>query len=184
MKKDQENSEAKRQAKKYWKISAGLSVLVLLSLFVMAGMYNYYYEIKFGPEQPIPFSHRFHAGEKNISCLMCHSTATTSDLAGMPPLQTCMLCHRSIIINYPPIEKLRSHYFNNKPVEWNRVLKLPDFVYFSHRMHIINGIDCGTCHGNVKDMDRIKEAKQITMGFCIQCHRDNNATTDCFTCHR
>jgi len=178
------NSEAKLQAKKYWKISTGLSVLALIILIVMVAMYNYYYEIKLGTEHPIPFSHRVHAGDKKISCVLCHATAATGDNAGMPPLQTCMLCHRSIIINFPPIEKLREHYFKSVPVVWNRILVLPDFVYFSHRMHIINGIDCGTCHGNVKGMDRLIEAKHISMGFCIQCHRDNKATTDCFTCHR
>ena len=99
----------------------------------------------------------------------------------MPPVETCMLCHQTIIIHYPEIEKLRGHFFSGKPVEWKKVINLPDYVYFNHSIHLNKGIDCSQCHGNVSSMDRIEEIKELKMGFCIDCHQKNNATTDCFT---
>jgi hypothetical protein len=146
--------------------------------------YGAFYERSLGPKQPIPFSHRVHAGDKKIGCPVCHSTAPVADRAGIPPMETCMLCHRRIAINYPPIADLRERYFANRPVEWVRINWVPEFVYFTHRVHIHRGIDCGHCHGDVKGMDRVYAVQKFEMGFCIECHRKNGATHDCFTCHR
>ncbi len=137
-----------------------------------------------GEEQPIPFSHRVHANDKKIGCFMCHPEAMTTARAGIPPLETCMLCHKRIAVTYPPIRDLRDHYFKNKPVAWKRVHILPDFVYFDHSMHIHRRIDCSYCHGNVLLMDRIVLQQKLEMGFCIGCHKKNKVTHDCFVCHR
>jgi hypothetical protein len=137
-----------------------------------------------GPEQPIPFSHRIHAGEKQISCVFCHSGAIDTDVAGIPPLETCMLCHSKIIIHYPQIADLRRHYYEKVPVEWERINVLQEFAYFSHQTHIQSGVDCGKCHGDVKQMDRIVMKKPFQMGFCVQCHRDTQVSHDCWMCHR
>ena len=139
---------------------------------------------RLGPRQPIPFSHRVHVHVKQLSCLMCHTGVARSSRAGIPPLQTCLLCHNRIIRTYPYIVKLREHFRQGRPVVWERVNWVPEFVYFDHSMHIDKGIDCGTCHGDVTLMDRVVAAQKFQMGFCIQCHRDKNATHDCFTCHR
>ena len=155
---------------------------------LMAGIawwgYSWYYQGDMGPQQPIPFSHRLHAYDKKIGCLLCHDTATWSGRAGIPPLQTCMLCHERIAIHYRPIAKLRDHYFRNVPVEWVRVGWVNEFVYFPHSMHLQAGIDCGRCHGNVLMMDRVVQVHPFQMGFCVSCHREKRATVDCFTCHR
>jgi predicted CXXCH cytochrome family protein len=161
-----------------------LSACVAAALLFVAVFYGLYWRSGIGQVQPIPFSHRFHAGEKRISCLMCHADVTDTRRAGVPPLQTCMLCHERIAVTYPAIEDLRSHYFNNDPVTWEKVTILPDFVYYDHDAHIQKGFDCSKCHGDVKSMDRIVLVEDIRMGFCVQCHRDNNASHDCFTCHR
>lgn len=162
--------------------------LMAAGVVLLAGIawwgYARYYQGDIGQEQPIPFSHRLHAGEKQIGCLFCHDNAPTGTRAGIPPLQTCMLCHERIAIHYRPIEKLRAHYFGNVPVQWVRVAWVNEFVYFPHMMHLQAGFDCGRCHGNVKEMDRVVEANKFRMGFCIGCHRENGATHDCFTCHR
>ena len=146
--------------------------------------YRYHYNARIGPEQPIPFSHRLHAGKKQISCLMCHETVIRTARAGIPPVETCMLCHSRIIITHPQIQKLRRHYFERRPILWKQIYNLPDFVYFNHAVHIHRGIDCSLCHGNVSEMDRVELVIPHTMGFCIGCHRKTGATHDCFTCHR
>lgn len=158
-------------------------VLVLFGVLIYG--FFFYSRAGIGPEQPIPFSHRVHVTKKKISCFMCHPEAMHTARAGVPPLQTCMLCHSRIIVTYPYIRKLREHYFGGKPVIWERVYALPNFVYFNHSMHIIRSIDCGYCHGDVPMMDRIVKIKEhLEMGFCIGCHKKHNATHDCFTCHR
>jgi hypothetical protein len=147
--------------------------------------YYYFYDAgRIGPEQPIPFSHRLHTNVKGISCFVCHGGATQGARAGVPPLQTCMLCHKRVIVTHPEIRKLRALYDAGTPVEWNKVYDVAEYVYFNHEMHIRRQVDCGTCHGNVKEMDRLHEAHELNMGFCVQCHRDNNISHDCFVCHR
>ncbi len=160
----------------------GFWVIILVGFFLYA--FNLHHTYGIGMEQPIPFSHRVHVTEKKLSCFVCHTGAMDTARAGVPPLETCMLCHHRIIVTYPWIKKLREHYFQGKPVIWKRVYALPDFDYFDHSIHIHRGIDCSRCHGNVPLMDRIVLNQKLTMGFCIQCHRDNKASHDCFTCHR
>jgi len=154
---------------------------VLIIVLVVLGVA--YYPWWIGPAQPIPFSHRIHAGTREIGCLFCHSGALISSVASMPPLETCMLCHKRIIPHYPEIERVRRSYQQGQPIAWVRVSNLPDHVHFNHSMHLVANVDCGTCHGNVRAMDRIVLRQEFNMGFCIQCHRDNDATHDCFTCH-
>ena len=161
-----------------------LSVIVVILSFAGIAASRYYFRIRKGTEQPVHFSHRIHTSEKGISCFMCHDGAINTERAGIPPLQTCMLCHEKIIIHHPEIENLRTHYYENKPVEWLKVQNVPDFVFFNHSVHIYRQIDCSHCHGNVKEMDRIAEVNNFNMKFCVDCHKQEKATTDCFTCHR
>ena len=171
-------------SKRLRRAAAWLGVGTLLIVLGMVLLYYFYYPSRIGKEQPIPFSHRVHAGDKEISCLMCHTTVTEDARAGIPPLESCMLCHKRIIVTYPQVKELREHYFRNEPVEWVRVNDLPDYVYFDHSMHVLRGFDCGQCHGDVKSMDRIVQPQEFTMGYCVQCHRDNGASHDCNICHR
>ena len=157
-----------------------LCIAVVLGLVVVGAVF---YPANLGAQQPISFSHRVHAGTKEIGCLLCHSGALKTPVAGIPPVETCMLCHSRIIIHYPEVEKVRRHSEQREPILWVRVTNLPDLAHFDHSMHLAAGVDCGKCHGDVKGMDRIVLAPKITMGFCIQCHRENNATRDCFACH-
>ena len=168
--------------KKTW-VKIGI-VLILAVLGTGTWMYHQFHETRIGKEQPIAFSHRIHVEKKDISCLMCHEGATQTSRAGIPPLETCMLCHEKIITNHPEIKKLHEHYNNNEPIYWEKVNEVPDFVFFNHSLHIFRKIDCGECHGNVKAMDRVKLQQPLEMGFCIECHKDEEASIDCFTCHR
>lgn len=179
----QYTAEGKRYGRMFW-CSVGLSVVAAILVLCTAVTYAYFFSSKIGPQQPISFSHRIHAAEKKISCVFCHSGAIDTDVAGVPPLETCMLCHSKIIIHYPEIVKLRESYSNKIPVEWTRINVLQEFVYFSHQAHIQSGVDCGKCHGDVAQMDRVFARKPFQMGFCVQCHRDTKVSRDCLMCHR
>jgi len=161
-----------------------LAGVVALLFGLVIWIYGFYFPSRIGPEQPIPFSHRVHAGKKKIGCLLCHEHGVASARAGMPPVETCMLCHSRIIITFPWIQKVRDYYFNRQPIAWIKVFYLPEFVYFNHSVHLDRSIDCGWCHGDIKAMDRVEAVQEFTMGFCTTCHRKYGATTDCFTCHR
>jgi hypothetical protein len=179
-----ENEQEKvKKSSPRWTDLAGIAVLLLVVAAALV-YFNYPYPVGIGQRQPIPISHRVHVHTKRLSCFMCHTEAARSSRAGIPPLETCLLCHARIIRTHPYIAKLRDLYAHNKPVIWERVNWLPEFVYFNHSMHIQRGIDCSRCHGDVSLMDRVVKARKFEMGFCIQCHKENHATHDCFTCHR
>ncbi|MCM0080898.1 cytochrome c family protein [Geomonas sp. Red32] len=184
MKRDRaEDRQARKRSRPLWADLAAVAIAVLAVVAALVDL-GTLYPAGLGAHQPIPFSHRVHVTYKRLSCLMCHTGVTTSSRAGIPPLQTCLLCHSRIIVEHPFIRKLRYHYDHNIPVVWERVNWLPEFVYFNHSMHIQRGFDCSWCHGEVSRMDRVVKAKKFQMGFCIQCHRDHHVTHDCFACHR
>lgn len=135
--------------------------------------------------QPIDFFHKLHAGERKIACGYCHRTAETAAFAGMPSTQLCMSCHRVVLPYNPEIWKLRSFWEMGEGIPWRRVTDMPDHVYFSHEAHTATAkIDCAECHGQVETMDRLRQVKPMTMGWCLSCHRDQNASTECWSCHR
>jgi hypothetical protein len=121
---------------------------------------------------------------KELNCFFCHQYAANSLNPGMPPVAKCMLCHRIIASNFPPIAKIRWYYKRSAPIPWVRVGLVPDFVFFSHQAHIARGFDCSRCHGNVRLMDRIKQVRRFDMNFCVNCHRGNGVSIDCYMCHR
>jgi len=155
-----------------------------LLLLATAAAYSFYYPTRLPPAQPVSFSHHVHVTVKQLSCVFCHPGAIDTARSGVPPLETCLLCHSRIIPDHPEIRKLRAAYESGQPVEWVRVNALPRFVYFVHEAHLRGGFDCGRCHGDVAAMDRVDLVHNFTMGFCVQCHRDENFSHDCTICHR
>lgn len=166
------------------RLVAGLALLAGLSFLTAAWGYYRYYGDQQGPAQPIAFSHRLHTTDKQLSCVMCHTEVLDSTRAGIPPVETCMLCHCRILVDHPQIRKLRAAYESGVPPEWVRVNDLPELCFFQHEPHIRRGFDCSQCHGDVKSMDRVKLEHKFQMGFCVQCHKENGASRDCTTCHR
>lgn len=124
------------------------------------------------PHQPVPFSHKHHAGELGIDCRYCHTGAETSPQAGLPPTATCMTCHSQIWTNATMLAPIRKSLADDKPITWTRVAKLPDYVFFRHDIHIAKGVGCETCHGRIDTMPLTYRAKAFTMEFCLDCHRD------------
>ena len=161
-----------------------LGVLALL-FAAMAYFYYSYPERNIGPPQPIYFSHRVHAGVKEIPCRFCHPGVGRSPNAGIPPMEKCFFCHQYIIPQHPQIVKEKEHFDRGEPVPWVRIYWIPDFVFFNHIPHIKWAkLDCTECHGEVKTLDRLLPVN-FKMGFCIECHRKRGAQLDCWlACHR
>jgi len=157
-----------------------------LGIFLVLCFLYFFYAspaTRIGPEQPIPFSHRVHAGVKSIQCQFCHPYVGRSIFPGIPPVEKCLYCHNYIIANFPWIQK-EHHYFNtDTPTPWKKVFYVPEFVFFRHQRHIKKDIECQQCHGQIETMDRIL-AKRFEMKFCVDCHKQKEANLGCWlACH-
>lgn len=131
----------------------------------------------YAPDQPIKFSHKVHVGDNGIDCMYCHSTVEQSKSAGIPAANLCMNCH--VLIREGThsgkfeIAKVVEAAQGGDPVEWIRIHNLPDHVFFSHQVHVGSGkLDCAQCHGQVQEMDIVKQHSDLSMGWCVNCHRD------------
>lgn len=124
-------------------------------------------------EQPVEFDHRHHHRDDGIECLYCHPAAERSPNAGVPTTAVCMGCHAQIWNGSPLLEVVRRSYFSGQPINWKRVHDVPDFVYFDHSVHVARGVPCETCHGDVGSMARVAQVQPLTMGWCLDCHRQS-----------
>jgi hypothetical protein len=122
--------------------------------------------------QPVPFSHKHHAGQLGIDCRYCHTSVADSPRAGLPATHICMTCHSQIWTNAPMLAPVRDSLAHEKSIEWHRVALLPDYVFFRHDIHIAKGVGCAECHGRVDKMALTYRAKPLTMEFCLDCHRN------------
>jgi len=153
-------------------IYGAVFILALLSYAVyMIGKSPYVTEVNVAREQPVPFSHRHHAGELGIDCRYCHTSVEDSAFAGLPPTSTCMTCHSQIWANSPMLEPVRASFRTDRSLEWTRVNALPDFVYFNHSIHVRKGMGCTTCHGPIAEMPLTWRANTLQMEWCLDCHR-------------
>src|ERR1700738_3546661 len=126
-------------------------------------------------EQPIQFSHKHHVGDDGIDCRYCHTAVESSATAGIPPTKTCMNCHSVLFNNAGYLEPVRESYRTDKSIEWVRVHRLADYVYFNHSIHINKGVGCSTCHGQVNQMPLMFQASPLLMQWCLECHRNPEA---------
>lgn len=164
-----------------------IQLLILSSLIILLSLFAYFYYampyVGAGPLQPIAFSHRLHAGNKQIDCRFCHSYVDRSVHPGIPPVEKCLFCHEFIIPKHPEIKK-EHEYFNSKtPTPWKKVFYVPEHVMFNHERHIKKEVQCEACHGDIEGTDRLKH-HEFKMGFCIDCHKKEKANLDCWlSCH-
>ena len=145
-----------------------------------------------GPTQPIAFPHTAHVEQLGLDCTFCHRNVTRGAAATIPAVGLCMTCHKTVGDGLPEVEKLRAIFEAGQPIDWVRVHRVPDHVHFVHEAHIRffserDGVApsaaCSTCHGDVGAMTKVRQVRSLKMGDCVDCHRDNNAPTDCVTCH-
>lgn len=131
-----------------------------------------YTDVGYAPDQPVPFSHKLHAGELGMDCRYCHNTVEKSGYAAVPPAQTCMNCHNLVLPDSPKLAPVRESFATGEPVEWTRVHMLPDYAFFDHSVHLAAGVGCATCHGQVDQMDKVTQEQPLSMGWCLSCHRN------------
>jgi hypothetical protein len=132
-------------------------------------------DVGYAPGQPVAYSHALHAGELGIDCRYCHTTVETAAHAAVPPTQTCMNCHAKIRTESPKLIAVRESHATGMPVPWVRVHDLPDYVYFNHSAHVRRGVGCVECHGRVDKMEVVAQVEPLSMGWCLDCHRDPDA---------
>lgn len=143
--------------------------MTLVAVFPSASNQGY------APDQPIPFSHKLHAGQYKMACTYCHSNAEKSNHATIPPVATCMNCHSIVKTDSPHIQKIKKHYDEGTPIEWVRIHELPDHAHFPHKRHVAKGVSCQTCHGPVEEMDKVYQYAPLNMGWCLNCHKGDTA---------
>ncbi len=157
----------------FWQVVVSLGLAAVLWIGV-----SYYYfspeyvRVGYQPEQPVPFSHKLHAGQLGMDCRYCHTKVEKSPHANVPATQTCMNCHLHIKKNSPLLAKVRESWKTGKSIRWKRVHRLPDYAYFNHAIHVNRGVSCVSCHGKINEMKVVYHAKPLSMGWCLECHRN------------
>ncbi|MBC8073365.1 MAG: cytochrome c3 family protein [Deltaproteobacteria bacterium] len=131
-----------------------------------------YTDVGYRPEQPVPYSHKLHAGELGIDCRYCHNTVEQAAHAAIPPAATCMNCHDLVKTESKRLELVRNSDKTGEAIPWVRVHQLPDYAFFNHSSHVAVGVGCATCHGRVDQMVVVEMKNPLSMGWCLDCHRD------------
>jgi hypothetical protein len=150
----------------------------VFGLIVLVGLVWYYAspwntDVGYRPIQPVPYSHAFHASDSlGLDCRFCHTGVETSPVAGIPPTKTCMNCHNMVKAESEKLAPVRESLKNGTPLRWVRVHKSPDYVYFDHSAHFTAGIGCASCHGRIDEMEIVAQDQPLSMGWCLECHRN------------
>ena len=162
-----------------WTLKIPLFLALGLPLFAAAavgGVWYYfspeYTDVGYRPQQPVPYSHALHAGQLRIDCRYCHASVEQSAVAVVPPTKVCMNCHHVVLKESPLLEPIRSSLASGRPMRWVRVHDLPEYVFFDHSAHVNAGVGCRSCHGPVQEMVVVQQAEPLSMGWCLDCHRD------------
>lgn len=188
---DEEDKEIINRQTNYKKIVTsspfiGIAIFIFLTIAVkvgLDGLYSVGVQQGYMPKQPIAYSHELHAGQYQIPCQYCHTGVMKGKTANIPSANICMNCHQQIKTESPEIQKIyaaidfdpetQTYGNNKKPIEWVRVHNLPDLAYFNHAQHVnVGGLECETCHGPVQEMPVVYQYAELTMGWCINCHRE------------
>jgi len=154
-----------------------LTLIASLAGGVIAVFLIWYYfspeftDVGYAPEQPVEYSHRLHAGELGINCQYCHTAVKDAAYSNVPATQTCMNCHSQIQTESLKLLPVRESWATGQSIEWVKVHQLPDYANFAHNVHTTNGVGCETCHGRVDQMEVVKLVEPLSMGWCLECHR-------------
>jgi hypothetical protein len=129
-------------------------------------------DVGYAPVQPVAFSHQLHAGDLGMDCRYCHNTVERAGFAAVPPQQTCMNCHVNVRPDSPRLALVRDTYASGEAIEWVKVHMLPDYSYFDHSAHLAAGVGCSSCHGRIDQMPVVYQHEPLSMGWCLECHRN------------
>lgn len=129
-------------------------------------------DVGYRPMQPVPFSHKLHAGNLKMDCRYCHSTVESTSFAAIPSTKVCMNCHASIKSESENLRLVVDSYASGKPVSWLKIHDQPDFVFFDHSAHVNHGVGCVSCHGRIDEMDVVHQDQSLSMAWCLECHRN------------
>ena len=171
------------------KLFVGFFIAIVVLKLVFDSLMGVGVTTNYQPEQPIAFSHKIHAGDNSIDCNYCHSSARSSKTSGIPSANVCMNCHANITsgtttgtaeiqkiydaIGYDPDTRSYIEGYEQQPIQWVRIHNLPDLAYFNHSQHVTVGqLECQECHGAIEEMDVVKQSSELTMGWCVECHRE------------
>ena len=158
-------------------LRAGVPVLLLGALGA-AGIFAYFADPKvadvgYAPTQPVPYSHKLHAGNLGMDCRYCHSTVEKAAYAAIPSAEVCMNCHHRVRAESRVLQPIRDAYaYPDQPVGWVKIHRLPDYVYFNHSAHVTAGVSCVSCHGRVDQMVVVEQVQPLSMAWCLECHRN------------
>ena len=162
-----------------WSNTLPLKILIAVAVLGVTGVtgITYYFTPKYTrvgyePKQPVAYNHYLHAEQLGLDCRYCHSYVDESGHANVPDAGTCMNCHSQVKKDSPLLEPIRNSYATGEPVEWVRIHKVPDYVYFNHAVHVNRGVSCVECHGQINEMETVYHAKPFSMAFCLDCHRN------------
>lgn len=128
-------------------------------------------DVGYRPEQPVNYSHQLHAGKLGLDCQYCHTNVENAAHANVPSTETCMNCHAQVRTESLQLSLVRESWATGKPIEWVKVHHLPDYAHFSHASHVNGGVGCETCHGRVDQMEVVAQQEPLSMGWCLECHR-------------
>jgi menaquinone reductase, multiheme cytochrome c subunit len=152
---------------------------LVVGLGALAGAAGYGYlshpkviDTGYSPEQPVPYSHKLHAGAMGLDCTYCHYTVTKAGFAAIPTTETCMNCHNKVKEKSEKLAPVRESYKTGMPVPWIQIHRLPDYVYFNHQIHVTSGVSCVSCHGRIDQMVEVRQVQPLNMGWCLECHRN------------
>jgi hypothetical protein len=159
---------------KFVRIGGGLVGLGLLGGIVAYSIASHPMLIEPGyqPQQPVPYSHKLHAGNLGLDCTYCHYTVTKAAYAAIPATEVCMNCHTKVRPDSAKLEPVRNSYTSGQPIPWVKVHRLPDYVYFNHQAHVTAGVSCVSCHGRIDEMIEVRQDQPLNMGWCLECHRN------------
>lgn len=152
-----------------------IGIIVLLNVVIFGVWYFFspeYTDVGYAPEQPVPYSHKLHVDELGLDCQYCHTNVFESKMANIPPTQTCMNCHNQIATDSSSLDLVRESWETGASIEWIRVHNLADYAYFNHSAHVNVGVGCESCHGRVDKMEVVYQAEPLSMGWCLDCHRE------------
>lgn len=152
-----------------------ISLIVVANALIFTVWYFFspnYTDVGYAPTQPVPYSHKLHVDKLGLDCQYCHTSVFDSKAANIPATQTCMNCHNQVLTDSEKLAPIRESWESGEPVEWVRVNNLADYAYFNHSAHVTVGVACESCHGRVDKMEVVYQAEPLSMGWCLDCHRE------------